>query len=297
MGAMKEWLLRDQEAYDEEPYWDYEINFLCPTCGHPAQGYVATPIEDGEFDNEIICSNSEGEHSWSARIIRKGGAVIARLDNHPDVTVHAYPPGSDWDEPSPEPGAYGIFRHAIGEWGSTLQEIGSADGESSRNRMLFSNLYSIVEAYLSDTIIGAAIADTSVQRQFLKIKDLRFKDNQLSLETVLDNPDVVGDIIKTTLQGISFHNLVLVNQMCDVAFGKSILPKDRDDRQMIVMSITKRHDCVHRNGRDKEGNRHEDLTSTYLVKIGALFEDVAEALESAMRAAKVKQFVESLGSP
>jgi hypothetical protein len=65
---------------------------------------------------------------------------------------------------------------------------------------------------------------------------------------------------------------------------------------MILMSGSKRHNCVHRNGRDKEGNRHDDITSNYLRKLGGLFEGIAEALESAMSDAKVKQFVESLGS-
>ncbi|MBP2443804.1 hypothetical protein [Rhizobium leguminosarum] len=299
MGRIKEWLLSEQEMQDEEPFWDYEVTFLCPTCGHPAQGYMGTPMEDGEFVDEISCSNSEEQHPCSVRIIRKHSQLTVKLDGHPDVTVYASPPGIDWDEPSPEPGAYGIFRRALGEWRSTVDEIGSFDGESSRNRMLFSNLYSIVEAYLSDTIIGAAIADVSVQRQMLKLDDLKLKDKQLSLETVLAKPNIVSDMIKTTLQGISFHNLVLVNQMCDNAFGNSILPKEKDDRKMILMSVSKRHDCVHRNGRDKEGNRHDDITSSYLRKLGTLFEGMAEALENAMGDAKVKKFFDdgSAGEP
>ncbi|MDL2403944.1 hypothetical protein [Rhizobium mayense] len=301
MGSMKE-QISDDEWLDEEfePDFDIEVKFLCPECHHPATSILLTPSEwTGETVGEVSCLNSEEAHNWTVRIVKNRGELTAHLDDRDDVEVSLHLPGvpEDWYEPSPEPGAYGIFLRAMAEWRYTVGEIGSFDGESSRNRMLFSNLYSIVEAYLSDTIIGAAIVDVSVQRQMLKLDDLKLKDKQLSLETVLAKPNIVRDMIKTTLQGISFHNLVLVNQMCANAFGSSILPSEKDDRKMILMSVSKRHDCVHRNGRDKEGNRHDDITSDYLRKLAGLFEGMAEALESAMSEAKVKEFVGSLGSP
>ncbi|RVG70891.1 hypothetical protein [Sinorhizobium meliloti] len=295
MGAMKEWLLAEQEMQDEEPFWDYEVSFLCPVCGHPGKGYMVTPVEDGETVEEISCLNPEDEHSWSVRIIQKNASVSARLDGQPGVPVSVYPAGmpDEWDEPAPEPGAHGIFLKAMGEWRDNVEEIARMDGLSSRNRMLFITLYSIVEAYFADAIIGAAQVDTNLQRQMLKLKSL--KDKQITLATVLDKPTIVRDMVKVALQALSFHDLKQVSWISEKSFNKSILPKDKDDRKLILMSVGKRHDCVHRNGRDKDGNQHDDISSAYLKKIGTIFEGMAEALEDAIRDAQAKIFFEDLG--
>ncbi|MDX1073061.1 hypothetical protein GOL32_32450 [Sinorhizobium medicae] len=179
---------------------------------------------------------------------------------------------SGWDEPEPEPGAYGIFQEAMRDWKKNVVELSTMEGTGSRNRMLFVTLYSILEAYLSDTIIGSAMEDVGVQRKMLKLEGL--KEKQISLETILDKPDIVREMVKTTLQGLSFHKLAQVNGMCEAAFGKPILPGDRDERALVMKSIDKRHDCVHRNGVTKEGTKHDDITSDYLLKLGALFENM-----------------------
>lgn len=61
-----------------------------------------------------------------------------------------------------------------------------------------------------------------------------------------------------------------------------------------MKSVDKRHDCVHRNGVDKEGNTHDDLTDDYLQKLGDIFSDMADALDNAIRDKKVKRFFENL---
>ncbi|CDZ30746.1 Hypothetical protein NGAL_HAMBI490_56160 [Neorhizobium galegae bv. officinalis] len=294
MGRMKEWMLSEQEMHDEEPFWDYDVSFLCPVCGHPGKGYMVTPIEDGETVEEISCLNPEDEHSWSVRIIRINSHTSARIDGQPETPVEVVPAGfpDDWNEPEPEPDAYGIFLKAIEEWRENVDDISRISSSNSRNRMLFITLYSIVEAYFSDAIVGAAQYDTNLQRKMLKHKSL--KDKQLSLETVLDNPTIVQDMVKTALQALSFHDLSLVNWISEQAFQKSILPKDSDDRKLIMMSVPKRHDCVHRNGRDKEGNQIEFIEREYLKKVATIFEGMAEALEDAIRDVKAKEFSEDL---
>ncbi|MBY5546367.1 hypothetical protein HFO61_05920 [Rhizobium leguminosarum] len=292
MGAMKEVMM---ERWVTEPV-EIEVSFWCPLCGHPAAAWMQVPGDAHEYVDEVSCVNPEGDHEWTVSIVKEDSVYSAQLDRHPDIDISLSvldTSDDDWDEPLPEPGAYGIFRDAMREWRSNVSAIGVPDGGSSRNRMLFSTLYSIVEAYLSDTIIGAALVDVSVQRHMLKLDGL--KDKQLSLETILDKPDIVREMVKTTLQGLSFHKLGQVNGMCQTAFGKPILPRNNDDRTLVMKSIDKRHDCVHRNGADKGGSKHTDITDDYLRKLATIFEEMAEALESAMSDAKVRQFIEGLG--
>lgn len=293
MGAMKEYMM---DLWAARPV-HLEVSFLCPICGHPAAAFIEMPGDEAEHTEEVACLEPESDHVWTVNIERTEEYYRAELQQHPDVDVSVGILNSgddeDWDEPLPEPGSYGIFLGALNEWRGNVTDLGKVDGASSRNRMLFTTLYSIVEAYLSDTIIGAALADKAVQKHMLTLDGL--KGAVVSLETVLEKPNIVRDMVKTALQGMSFHNLPAVNAICKVAFRKPILPEDKDQRALVMKSVDKRHDCVHRNGKDKEGNLHVDITQDYLRELGSIFESMAESLENAMTDAQVSRFFEDLG--
>ncbi|UWU23019.1 hypothetical protein N2601_08755 [Rhizobium sp. CB3060] len=178
------------------------------------------------------------------------------------------------------------------DWKANVSELSTVGGAGSKNRLLFVMLYSILEAYLSDAIIGAAMDDVGVQRKMLKLEGL--KDKQISLETILDRPDIVREMVKTTLQGLSYHKLGPINGVCESAFGKPILSRDKDDRTLVIKSVDKRHDCVHRNGADKNGIAHTDITRDYLEKLGGLFEEIAKTLENAIMDKQAAKFFENL---
>ena len=292
MGRAKEYMM---ELWAARPV-HLEVSFLCPVCGHPAAAYADMPGDQDEFTEEVACLDPESTHEWTVNIEKTEDYYGAEVQGYPDVdvTVRLLDPGDDddWDEPPPEPGSYGIFLDALEEWRFNVTRLGEPDGGSSRNRMLFTTLYSIVEAYLSDTIIGAALADKEVQRHMLTLDGL--KGAVVSLETVLDKPYIVRDMVKTALQGMSFHNLPAVNGICRVAFKKTLLPGDADDRALVIKSVDKRHDCVHRNGKDKDGNKHVDITQDYLRKLGNIFEAMAEGLENAMQDADVERWFEEI---
>ena len=252
--------------------------------------------DEAEQFEKVACDFDEDEEAWTVVIRNDDGCWSAELEDDPDVDVtikvddnYGY---DDWDEPEPEPGAFGIFLSAMREWSVNVREMSTEGGESSKNRLLFVMLYSILEAYLSDAIIGSAMEDVDVQRKLLKLDGLR--DKQISLETILDRPDIVKEMVKTTLQGLSYHKLGAINGMCETAFGKPILPRDKDERAAAMKSIDKRHDCVHRNGVDREGKTHTDITPQYLRMMGSIFERIAETLENVIREKQAAKFLEDL---
>lgn len=284
------------EKWAAEPV-DIEVTFLCPQCGHPAAAWLKVPGDDEDYAEEVSCLNSEEDHEWTVRLRKKNGIRTAYLEGQPGfkVSIHELDTSDDdWDEPLPEPGAYGIFLDAMREWRTNVSALGELDGGSSRNRMLFGTLYSIIEAYFADAIIGSALVDVKVQRQLIKLEELGLHDKQLSLDTVLDKPTIVRDMIRGTLQGLSFHKLIMVSRISEIAFGKPILPRDKDDRALAIRSVDKRHDCVHRNGVDKQGNKHTDITLDYLTKMGSILEEMAQSLENAMRDAQAMRLFEDL---
>ncbi|KQQ72443.1 hypothetical protein ASF70_13005 [Rhizobium sp. Leaf321] len=276
---------------------DVEVIFTCPHCHNTISKWLRVAGDEEEQFVEVSCDFDDDEDAWTVIIRNDDSGWSAELEDAPevDVTINVDDSRYDqWEEPDPEPGAYGIFQNAMGEWRRNVFELSTTDGASSRNRMLFTTLYSIFEAYLSDAIIGSALADVPVQTRLVKVKELDLHDKQLSLDTVLENPNVVRDMLRAVLQKFSFHKLVPVSRIAEVAFGKPILPPHQEDRALAVASVQKRHDCVHRNGFDTQGNQHTDITQEYLNRAGKIFECMAAALEDAIRHAEAKKWLEPL---
>jgi len=274
---------------------DVDVSFTCPHCGCASTVRLDMRSDEDWHTQQIFCENPDEEHKFTAVMFMGEYGLCGRLEGHPDVNVSlsmSDPIGVLWGEPEPEPDAYGIFLQAMADWKSNVRELGTPHGASSRNRMLFVTLYSIMEAYLSDAIIGAAMEDVAVQRKMLKLDGL--KDKQVSLETILDKPDIVRDMVKTTLHGLSFHNLGAVNGICGSCLGKQILPREKEDRALVMKSIDKRHDCVHRNGNTKAGMLHDDITREYLDQLGEMFEEMAKTLFDAIRIVQADKFFEDL---
>ncbi len=294
MGKVKDLMM---EMEQEPEFRDIEVSFICPTCGHPAAAYAQFPTDDEGIVEEIACFNRDTPHKSLVSLRDTKSGIKGRLNDHPGERVSVrqeITTDDDWEDPPPEPGSYGIFLGALEEWRANVTELATAEGDSSRNRMLFSTLYSIVEAYLSDTITSTALEDPVIMGRMLKLDGL--KDKTVSLETVFAKPSIVKDMVKTTLQGLSFHNLGSVHAICRIAFDRPFLPTDDEGRAMLMKSVDKRHDCVHRNGHDKDGNKHTDITKLYLIKLGILLEQLARGLEDSIQDAKIQRFFEDIGT-
>jgi hypothetical protein len=290
MGSVKEYL------YELWSQIDFEVTFECPECGQTISESFKGDGAADDISEEVRCLNDECECDWVVIISKGDFSYSAHIDREADteVSLKVEDPWEGWDEPEPEPGAYGIFVEAMREWHYNVDAISEPEGWSSRNRMLFGTLYSIAEAYFSDAIVGSALVDTTVQRALLKVKELGLIDKQLTLETVLDKPEIVQEMIRASLQGLSYHNLVLVNGISRAVFRKPILPQNSDDRAIILSSVQKRHDCVHRNGLNMAGNVHRDITPQYLREIGRIFSEMAATLDRAVFALEVKRNFDAL---
>lgn len=265
---------------------DHEISFTCPDCGGPAAAYVRVPSVDEGSRDEVYDEDQEEidclicDNFWIVEMYADNKGLRLELSGHPDVDVKASPLEDKWDDdPLPEPGAHSIFEDALQEWRVLLVIFADEkDGAASQNRMLFTHLYSIVEAYLSDAIISLAMQDIKVQARMIKVLPI-LKNKTVSLETIAENPEILRDMVRSALQDVSFHNLTNVNNICRVVLGKPLLPNFKEDRDLLVASIQMRHDCVHRNGRDKDGKHHDTITHTYLAKLGKLFKQMAMDLD------------------
>lgn len=268
------------------------ISFKCPKCQFACSAYFHAPepyeiMEEGDYHEEVVeCLRCRSVWETIVTADEDTDAYEAMLSDKPDVDVDVFEldlsgDRDDWDDGyEPEPRAYDIFQAALKEWWQLLGKFGDPEGGAgSTNRMLFTQLYALLEAYLYSEIIGIAERDPAVQRGILKAMPA-LGDQPVKLSTVAERPALVAETIKAALIDFSFHKLEVVDSLCREACQKGMLPLDKDERALIMRSVHKRHDCVHRNGLTRAGEPVEDVTLDWLMSLAKAFETMAEVVQA-----------------
>lgn len=115
-------------------------------------------------------------------------------------------------------------------------------------RLLFVNVITALETYLSDAFINTVVPNSELMRRFVE-KTPEFQSEKVSLSDVFKAVEQIEQRAKSYLIDVVWHNLERVKPMyrdtLDIDFPKDIGP--------IFRAIIKRHDIVHRNGKTKSG--------------------------------------------
>ena len=110
--------------------------------------------------------------------------------------------------------------------------------------MVFVNLITIMETYLSDTFIGLVPHSEELMRKFVATTP-EFKDRKVLLADVYNSLDEIPRMANKYLSSVVWHRLAVVTNMyrdtLDVSFPEGL----RD----IFRAIEVRHALVHRNGK------------------------------------------------
>jgi hypothetical protein len=120
--------------------------------------------------------------------------------------------------------------------------------------MIFAETISSMEAYLGDTLLGAVLTNPKAMQR-LAVKDKELSTEKVPLNVILANPNVVRDKIRTYLKGLLYHNLPKIEAIFKIALEVNIFP-DEDLKVRLLGFVQLRHDVVHRNGKDKDGEEH-----------------------------------------
>lgn len=118
-------------------------------------------------------------------------------------------------------------------------------------RTLYANVISSMEAYLSDRLIQKVMSSEETKRKFVEgFKD--YKDEKIAVSDIFKHLENLDSRIIKTLREIIYHKLPRVkniyNSVLGINLGEKIVISD------LMKCIGIRHDIVHRNGKDKEGN-------------------------------------------
>lgn len=156
--------------------------------------------------------------------------------------------GYEWlDDNNP----YELYQEAISEIADVINKAKEIPFDDQFfYRMLFTQIYSITEAFLSDRLKQLILLNDHALSFFCK-NDNKVKGFRYDADTVFKGKAALRKSVIGSIQGRIFHNFNNVVRDFQSACNTTI----EIERELIEIakSNQKRHNCVHRNGRDEEG--------------------------------------------
>lgn len=245
--------------FEYNPLAEYiTLKWRCPKCGTenesdafsvPAPNYVAETHHDSIESEwyEDCCSNCD--HCINIELYNGfyGGSLEVDLNNEDvlDIDVE-YPEEDDaWYDKE-------LFDTTHADVIKVMEKIDSIDEnmKSYLYKLLYANLITSMEAYLSDTLIKYVTENEEYLRKFTETYK-PFKNQTFTTDNIFNRMDHLKDIVKGELRELMYHNLPKIKPIFMDSMGIDIgVIKD------LYKAVLIRHDIVHRNGKDKEGNEH-----------------------------------------
>lgn len=119
-------------------------------------------------------------------------------------------------------------------------------------RLLYVNVITILETYLSDLFISVVGNDKSLLRRFVETTP-EFKSEKISVSEVFKAVEEIEKKARSYLTDVVWHHLNRVKPM----FKDTLDIDFPTDMRTLFKSVLVRHDLVHRNGKKKDGGEHD----------------------------------------
>lgn len=117
------------------------------------------------------------------------------------------------------------------------------------SKVLYANIITALEAYLSDTLIYTVINLPAVMRSVVE-GDPEFGRKKLDRKDLYRELDCLKDQVVTYLENVAYHNLSKVKEL----YRSALSVEFPGETEYIYKAIKDRHDIVHRNGRRRDGS-------------------------------------------
>ena len=115
-------------------------------------------------------------------------------------------------------------------------------------RLLYVNVITVLETYLSDAFINTVMNDSELMRRFIETNP-DFQGEKISISDIYKVIEEIEKKARTYLIELIWHRLDRVKPM----YEKTLGIKFPDDISTIFRAILIRHDIVHRNGKTRDG--------------------------------------------
>lgn len=243
-----------------------------------------------QLHHQAVVHRAElGSISWDLWEYPEGIEVSRRATTGPHQLLVDLDYGLDLDRPHndgwfddvPPTDPFSIFMNSYHETTDLLADSGGADGAHLVNRLVFSHQITAMEAYLGDTLINEVFSDAEAMRR-LMVQDNELNKPRFTLDEIYRVPDFVERKIREHLRGLMYHNLTKI----DVIYGIALRIRLWDhaaDKDSLTKAVLLRHDCVHRNGSDKDGSQLKVFTKAFVRETADAIRDFVTSIENAVR--------------
>lgn len=194
---------------------------------------------------------------------------------------HGEPEADEWLDYTAPDNPFTIFMDSYHHTGDLLADYGKDSGGYLLNRMVFSHQITALEAYLGDTLMNGVMADNAAMQRLIE-KDDDLAKEKFTLAEISKDPELIERKVRGHLRSILYHNLAKVDVLYNFALGVRILDFT-SDKQSLFKAVMLRHDCVHRNGFDKDGNELKVFTKTFVQDTADLIKAFVESIEKAVQ--------------
>lgn len=264
---------------DEDGYATF-AQFKCQTCAAQVRDIMFVPSSSSlqrdehglstQGEADIMCGRCTAEYRLEVR--NSTGRVFARVIGFPKVAVTCTS-AVHRDELNDLHSLLDFENrpsHGLVDALKDIEEvIRAADAifyVKALSRMAFIQQFAALEAYLADTLTQQVLENPEALRRSLSGLDL-LKDIKLSLPDIAANPDIVKVTVAQALRDLVYHNFQRVDAIWRIALEFSIFP-DPDVKRRMFSCLPIRHDCVHRNGRNKDGKEHPQVNFDFVSQVG-----------------------------
>lgn len=168
-----------------------------------------------------------------------------------------------------------IYRKVTSDVVALLKGNSNERVHATLNNMLFAQVVTAVETYLSSTFISTVANDETLIRKLVET-DPELAKRQFSLREIFTQWQDLKFLVARYLKDLIFHDIKKIKPMY-----QAVLDIDFGEVSWLFKAILIRHDCVHRSGFDKDGlqNSITDDSIIELVKQAtALVSEIEEQL-------------------
>ena len=198
---------------------------------------------------------------------------------------HGPPEPDEWLDSAPPDDPFWVFMESYRGTIGLLAGQGADDGRHLVNRLVFSHQVTALETYLGDTLINEVFSDIKVLERLLD-GDKDLSKEKFTLPEIAKDPGLINRKVREHLKSILYHNVQKVDALYHIALGVRILDL-AEDKSALIEAVKLRHDCVHRNGRDKDGRELDVFTKGFVQATADAIKELVEKTEEAVRARSI----------
>lgn len=225
-----------------------------------------TDVDDGEFWPGSYPMEFSYEFDEDGRIVR---------EHFRNIDTSSFFAGNDDYESylAARSGHQAAFQASLMDILSLLAQPPSAPPDQKcLHRLLYVNVVTILECYLSDFFISR-MKDRKLLRKLIETTPT-FKEQKLAVSDVFETMESIDKRANSYLAGLVWHRLEQVSKLYENVLGVTFPSDIRALRDAIAV----RHELVHRNGKKKDGTEHM-ISEPEIKKVVRLAEELVEHIE------------------